>query len=101
MEIAGVFYGHLEYFLVIWYILWPFGNVVVIWYIFPRFGILRQELSGNPGLNKRNITNVDSLNLANTIESVLESAFRKGGGQLVGRSKLNNILQKAAAVYLA
>jgi hypothetical protein len=26
----------LEYFTVIWYILWPFGNVVVIWYIFPR-----------------------------------------------------------------
>jgi hypothetical protein len=22
-----------------WYILWPFGNVVVIWCIFPRFGI--------------------------------------------------------------
>jgi hypothetical protein len=38
----------LEYFTVIWNILWPFGNVVVIWYIFPRFGILCQEKSGNP-----------------------------------------------------
>jgi hypothetical protein len=28
---------------VIWYILWPFGNVAVIWYIFPRFGILCQK----------------------------------------------------------
>jgi hypothetical protein len=28
--------------------LWLFGNVVVIWYIFPRFGILCQEKSGNP-----------------------------------------------------
>jgi hypothetical protein len=37
MENAGIFYGHLEYFTVIWYILWPFGNVVVIWYILPRF----------------------------------------------------------------
>jgi uncharacterized membrane protein YkvI len=45
------------YFMVIWnillvirYILWPFGNGVVIWYIFPRFGcILCQEKSGNPG----------------------------------------------------
>jgi hypothetical protein len=27
----------------------PFGNVVVIWYIFPRFGILCQDKSGNPG----------------------------------------------------
>jgi hypothetical protein len=29
-------------------ILWPFGNVVIIWYIFPRFCILCQEKSGNP-----------------------------------------------------
>jgi hypothetical protein len=45
----GIFYGHLEYFTVIWYILWQFGNVVVIETIFPRFGILCQEKSGNPG----------------------------------------------------
>jgi hypothetical protein len=46
----------LVYFMVIWNILrsfgigilWPFGNVVVIWYIFPRFCILCQEKSGNP-----------------------------------------------------
>jgi hypothetical protein len=31
-----IFYGHLVYF-------------VVIWYIFPHFGILDQEKSGNPG----------------------------------------------------
>jgi hypothetical protein len=34
----------------IWNILWPLGNIIVIWYIFPRFGILRQEKSGNPAL---------------------------------------------------
>jgi ABC-type uncharacterized transport system permease subunit len=33
------------------YILWAFGYVVVIWYIFTRFGILYQEKSGNPGSN--------------------------------------------------
>jgi hypothetical protein len=27
MENAGIFYGHLEYFLVIWYMLWPFGSL--------------------------------------------------------------------------
>jgi hypothetical protein len=27
----------------LWYILWPFCNLVAIWYIFPRFGILCQE----------------------------------------------------------
>jgi hypothetical protein len=33
------------------YILWPFGNVVVIWYIFPHFGILYKEKSGNPAFD--------------------------------------------------
>jgi hypothetical protein len=51
MENAGIFYGHLEYFTPIWYVLWPIGNVVVIWYIFPRFGKLYQEKSGKPGFN--------------------------------------------------
>jgi hypothetical protein len=37
MENAGIFYGHLVYFTAIWYILWPCGNVMVIWYIFFRF----------------------------------------------------------------
>jgi hypothetical protein len=33
--------------------LWPFGNVVVFWHIFPRFGILCLEKSGNPGFKRR------------------------------------------------
>jgi hypothetical protein len=49
MENAGKLYCNLEYFTVICYILWPFGNAVVIWYVFPRFGILCREKSGNPG----------------------------------------------------
>jgi hypothetical protein len=36
----GIFYGHLVYFVAIWYILWPFG-------IFFRFGMSNQEKSGN------------------------------------------------------
>jgi hypothetical protein len=35
----------------IWYILWSFGDFVGIWNIFPRFGTLWQEKSGNPGLS--------------------------------------------------
>jgi hypothetical protein len=50
---VGVFYGYLEYFMVIWHmyicILWPLGNVVVTWYIYHRFGKLCQEKSGYPG----------------------------------------------------
>jgi hypothetical protein len=59
MENAGIFYGHLEYFTVIWNILQSFGIFyghlvifVVISYIFPRFGILCQEKSGNPGFDR-------------------------------------------------
>jgi hypothetical protein len=55
----GKFWRALEwkmqvYFVVIWNILrafgnlWPFGNVVIIWYILPHFGILCHEQSGNP-----------------------------------------------------
>jgi hypothetical protein len=49
MENAAIVYGQLDYFTVIWYILWPFGNVVVFWYISPRLGIFFQDKSGNPG----------------------------------------------------
>jgi hypothetical protein len=37
MENIGIFYDHLVY-------------LVVIWYIFHRFGILYQEKYGNPAL---------------------------------------------------
>jgi hypothetical protein len=43
-----IFYGQLEYITAIWYILLSFGNLVIIWYIFHRFGVLCQEKSGNP-----------------------------------------------------
>jgi hypothetical protein len=46
---VGNFRGHLVYFTAIGYILWAFGNLLVIWYIFPHFGVLYQEKSGNPG----------------------------------------------------
>jgi hypothetical protein len=51
-KILVYFIGHLKYFTGVKCILWPFGNVVVIWNIFPRFGMLCQEKSGNPGLGE-------------------------------------------------
>jgi hypothetical protein len=49
MENIGIFYDHFVYFTAIGNILWPFhifcGHLVY----FPRFGILYQEKSGNPG----------------------------------------------------
>jgi hypothetical protein len=49
MEEAYTFYVHLDYFTAIWYILLPFGIFhLVIWCIFPHFGMRYQEKSGNP-----------------------------------------------------
>jgi hypothetical protein len=52
MENVGIFYAHLEYVMYTWYILWSFGKFAIIWYISPRFGILRREKSGNPAAEK-------------------------------------------------
>jgi hypothetical protein len=49
MEKVGIFHSRLEYITAVWCILWPLGNLWAIWYIFPNFGILCQEKSGNPG----------------------------------------------------
>jgi hypothetical protein len=46
----------LDYFKAIWNLfrhfgdLWPYGKILAIWFIFPCFGILYQEKSGNPDL---------------------------------------------------
>jgi hypothetical protein len=48
MENAVIYSDHMEYFTTIWYILWDIGYFLVIWYIFPLFGILYKETSGNP-----------------------------------------------------
>jgi hypothetical protein len=37
MDKVGVFYGKLEYFTAMWYILGTFGNLMKIWYIFTLF----------------------------------------------------------------
>jgi hypothetical protein len=33
--------------------IWPFGSFVIIWCIFPRFGTLYLEKSGNPAANNK------------------------------------------------
>jgi hypothetical protein len=49
MENVGIFYDHLVYFTAIGNTLWPFGIFCSNLVYFPRFGILDQEKSGNPG----------------------------------------------------
>jgi hypothetical protein len=50
-NVLGIFYGHLVYFVAIWYILWSFGifcghlvYFVAIWYILWPFGIFCGQL---------------------------------------------------------
>jgi hypothetical protein len=68
----------LAHFMVLWNILrsfgiflWPFGNVVVIWCSFPRFGKLRQEKSGNPALNLQSLT--DPIKIPTLVSSFLKN----------------------------
>jgi hypothetical protein len=51
MEYVGILYGHLVYFMAIWYILWPFGILhghlvyfMAIWYTLWLFGIFYGHL---------------------------------------------------------
>jgi hypothetical protein len=49
MENLSIFYDYLDFFRDIKIFNGHLVYFVVIWYIFPRFGILDQEKSGNPG----------------------------------------------------
>jgi hypothetical protein len=35
MERIAILFGHLKYITALWYILWPFVNLVAIWYFTP------------------------------------------------------------------
>jgi hypothetical protein len=60
MENVGMFYGHLKYITAFWHISCLFGNFVVIWYIFPGFGTLCREKSGNTRLTShQNLSELD------------------------------------------
>jgi hypothetical protein len=50
MENVGIVCDNLEYTTAIWYIIWPFGNLVASWHVFSRLGILFHEKSGSPKL---------------------------------------------------
>jgi hypothetical protein len=47
-----IFYGHLVYFMAVWYILWPFGIFCGRLVHFFLFGMLYEETSGNTGSNR-------------------------------------------------
>jgi hypothetical protein len=45
---VGIFYDHLEYFMAIWYNLWPFGTVCGHLLYFSQFGMFGPRKSSNP-----------------------------------------------------
>jgi hypothetical protein len=57
MLAVGILYVHLVYLMSIWFILLPFGILLVIWYIFAYlFGMLYEEKSGNPDVGTQGVT---------------------------------------------
>jgi hypothetical protein len=54
-------YDHLEYFMSIWYNLWPYGIVCARLVYFPNLECLDQEKSGNPDLNVQELQSLSRL----------------------------------------
>jgi hypothetical protein len=44
MERFGIVFVYLDYIMAIWYILWPFGKLVAIWYIPPFWYIVSRKI---------------------------------------------------------
>jgi hypothetical protein len=44
MERVGKFFGYFYCITANRYIFWPFSNLVAIWYLFPRFGIVSRKI---------------------------------------------------------
>jgi hypothetical protein len=52
MEDVGTFYGHLVYFMAVWYTFRQFGIFYGRLVYFSRFGILKKEKFGNPAASQ-------------------------------------------------
>jgi hypothetical protein len=49
MEVVGLGFGHLVYFMGIWYILWQFGIFFPFWYVVPKnLATLQHRLRNEP-----------------------------------------------------
>jgi hypothetical protein len=60
----GIFYGHLGYFMTIWYIYCSFST------FYSGFGIMYPEKSGNPGLKKENYVGSNSNSIFKFLKSI-------------------------------
>jgi hypothetical protein len=77
----GLFYGHLVYCIVIWSISRPFGIFHGYLVYFPRFGMLHQENSGNPGARRRRCVSVGGTASAATAKLNGKENFRDNRNQ--------------------
>jgi hypothetical protein len=69
MENDGIFYGQFGIFC--GHLVYLIGNVVIIWSIFHRFGILCQEKSGNPARGSHFFSLGSTLTSSTTEHSLL------------------------------
>jgi hypothetical protein len=58
MEEVDTFLWKFDLFTTNWYILWLFGTFCCHFVYVPRFGMLHQEQSGNPGANSFHIGSI-------------------------------------------
>jgi hypothetical protein len=61
MENVGIFYDLLEYFMAIWYNLWPFGIVCGHLAYFSKFGMFRPRKIWQPWCQHRQNSALRSL----------------------------------------
>jgi hypothetical protein len=69
--------------MAIWNILWPFGNLLEVWYIFPRFGISNKEKSGNPVNVSKNISRPNLASNQNEMSRIFFDSTARRGCQMV------------------
>jgi hypothetical protein len=77
LENVDIFYGHLEYFIDIWVILWPFGTFCVHLVHFFGFGTIYQEKSGDPDSSRWHVPMQTTSTLRNTYGDFNAWACRK------------------------
>jgi hypothetical protein len=71
---VGIFYNHLEYFMAIWYNLWPFDKVCGHLIYFSQFGMLGPRKIWQPWVKALFF---DRDRLSNPICNSYKSQFRK------------------------
>jgi hypothetical protein len=83
------------------YVFRPFGNLVVIWYIFQRFGIFHRQKSGNPDDNKRHFVRERPFSAVRA--NIIETRVARWHNFLTKKSILCRfwwVLQSKMLVYL-